>query len=54
MDRTNGFMYWPAENPDKNPIYFFVWKCMRQRVYGMLIVDAADLHKAIFVAADEI
>ena len=49
-----GPIVWPPRSPDLNPLDFFYWGCLKEKVYSKLIQSRAELQRRIFVAAEEI
>lgn len=49
-----GAIAWPARSPDLNPLDFFYWGTIKEKVYGKPIRDLADLRARITEAAESI
>lgn len=49
-----GPVSWPARSPDLNPIDFFYWGCIKEKVYFKPIENVAELRQRITEAAEEI
>lgn len=50
----DGPFLWPARSPDLNPLDYFFWGYMKERVYETPPEDADDLFNRIFAVAGEI
>ncbi|CAK1591656.1 unnamed protein product [Parnassius mnemosyne] len=49
-----GPILWPPRSPDLNPLDFFYWGCLKNRVYSKPIVTLDELRRNITQAADYI
>lgn len=49
-----GPILWPPRSPDLNPLDFFYWGCLKEKVYKKEIASLEQLKALIFEAADEI
>lgn len=49
-----GEILWPPRSPDLNPLDFYYWGCLKDKVYATPIRDEAELRERIRVAAAEI
>ncbi|CAK1602342.1 unnamed protein product [Parnassius mnemosyne] len=49
-----GPILWPPRSPDLNPLDFFYWGCLKNRVYSKPIVTLEELRRNITQAADYI
>lgn len=49
-----GTISWPARSPDLNPIDFFYWGTIKEKVYSKPIQDLAELRQKITEAAEHI
>lgn len=45
---------WPPRSPDLNPLDFFYWGCIKEKVYFRPVQSLNELHERIGVAAEEI
>lgn len=45
---------WPPRSPDPNPLDFFYWGCIKEKVYFRPVQSLNELHERIGVAAEEI
>lgn len=51
---TGGFQTWPARSPDLNPLDFFLWGAIADRIYASEVLNADDLRQRIGIAFQEI
>lgn len=49
-----GPILWPPRSPDLNPLDFFYWGCLKEKVYHNLITSEMELRNRIRHAAQEI
>lgn len=49
-----GPILWPPRSPDLNPLDFFYWGCLKDKVYSQPITSLDQLRSRIFQAAQEI
>lgn len=49
-----GPILWPPRSPDLNPLDFFYWGCLKDKVYSKPIRSEAELRQRVFEAAREI
>lgn len=49
-----GPILWPPRSPDLNPLDFFYWGCLKDKVYAKPITSEAELRQRVFEAAREI
>lgn len=45
---------WPPRSPDLNPLDFFYWGCLKEKVYKEQIINIEQLRQRINTAAEEI
>lgn len=50
----SGTISWPARSPDLNPLDFFYWGVLKEKVYSKPIENVADLRERISQAAEAI
>ncbi|CAH2109244.1 unnamed protein product [Euphydryas editha] len=49
-----GYFLWPPRSPDLNPLDFFYWGYIKEKVYKKPVTSVEDLRERIFAAAREI
>lgn len=49
-----GPVNWPPRSPDLNPVDFYVWGDMKNKVYCTEVPSVDDLRERIFQAAEDI
>lgn len=49
-----GSILWPPRSPDLNPLDFFYWGFIKEKVYSKPIQNLAELRRKIVEAAEEI
>lgn len=49
-----GPILWPPRSPDLNPLDFFYWGCLKDKVYGKPIRNERELRDRVTAAAQEI
>jgi hypothetical protein len=49
-----GPILWPPRSPDLNPLDFFYWGCLKDKVYSKPIATLDELRQKITQAADHI
>ncbi|GBP27130.1 hypothetical protein EVAR_16801_1 [Eumeta japonica] len=49
-----GPILWPPRSPDLNPLDFYYWGCLKEKVYEKPIQNVQQLRQRIFSAATEI
>lgn len=49
-----GPILWPPRSPDLNPLDFFYWGCLKEKIYKKEITSIEQLRQSIRSAADEI
>lgn len=49
-----GSILWPPRSPDLNPLDFFNWGCLKEKVYKVQITSVEQLRQRIQAAAEEI
>lgn len=50
----SGAIEWPPRSPDLNPLDFFYWGCLKDKIYNKTIQNEEHLRQQIFTAAQEI
>lgn len=49
-----GSILWPPRSPDLNPVDFFYWGCIKEKVYSKPIENLLELRQKIDAASEEI
>lgn len=49
-----GPILWPPRSPDLNPLDFYYWGCIKEKVYANPINDVEELRHRIYEAAQQI
>lgn len=49
-----GSILWPPRSPDLNPLDFFYWGCIKEKVYFKPVANRDELRHKIFEAGEEI
>lgn len=50
----SGSILWPPRSPDLNPVDFFYWGCVKEKVYSKPIQNLSELRQKIDAASEEI